>query len=38
MSMMAGALFGMIFLGEAVGRWRLAGCLLLVVGVVLLSG
>ncbi|MBB5708725.1 DMT family transporter [Sphingopyxis panaciterrulae] len=38
MSMMAGALFGMIFLGEAVGRWRLAGCVLLIVGVVLLSG
>jgi drug/metabolite transporter (DMT)-like permease len=38
MSMMAGALFGMIFLGEAVGRWRLAGCVLLVAGVVLLSG
>src|SRR3546814_19325374 len=37
MSMMAGALFGMIFLGEAVGRWRLAGCVLLSVGVVLLS-
>lgn len=38
MSMMAGALFGMIFLGEAVGRWRLAGCVLLIAGVVLLSG
>lgn len=37
MSMMAGALFGMIFLGEAVGRWRLAGSILLIAGVVLLS-
>lgn len=38
MSMMAGALFGAIFLRERVGAWRLAGCALLVAGVVLLSG
>ncbi len=37
MSMMVGALLGMIVLGEAVGRWRLLGCLVLVLGVVLLS-
>ncbi len=38
MSMMVGALFGMFLLREAVGIWRLVGCLLLVGGVVLLSG
>jgi drug/metabolite transporter (DMT)-like permease len=37
MSMMVGALFGMVFLKEPVGRWRLVGCGVLIVGVVLLS-
>lgn len=37
MSMMIGALFGMVILHEAVGRWRLAGCAVLIVGVILLS-
>ena len=37
MSMMIGALFGMLVLREAVGMWRLAGCLVLVAGVVLLG-
>jgi len=37
MSMMIGALFGMIILGEPVGLWRLAGCLVLIAGVVLLG-
>lgn len=37
MSMMVGALLGMAVLKEAVGRWRLVGCAVLVVGVVLLS-
>lgn len=37
MSMMVGALFGMLFLGERVGPWRLLGCLILIAGVVLLS-
>ena len=36
MSMMIGALFGMLMLREAVGAWKLAGCLVLVAGVVLL--
>ncbi|MGE8131837.1 EamA family transporter [Methylobacterium sp. NPDC080182] len=36
MSMMVGALLGMLVLHEAVGRWRLVGCLVLVLGVVLL--
>lgn len=36
-SMMVGALFGMVFLKEAVGIWRLVGCALLVLGVVLLT-
>lgn len=36
-SMMAGALFGMIFLREKVGAARLAGCVLLILGVVLLT-
>lgn len=36
-SMMIGALFGMVFLREAVGMWRLVGCALLVFGVVLLT-
>jgi drug/metabolite transporter (DMT)-like permease len=37
MSMMIGALFGMLMLREAVGIWRLVGCLVLVAGVVLLG-
>lgn len=37
MSMMVGALLGMVVLREAVGRWRLIGCLVLVLGVVLLG-
>lgn len=37
MSMMIGALMGMILLREDVGRWRLAGCAVLVMGVVLLQ-
>jgi uncharacterized membrane protein len=36
MSMMIGALFGMLMLREAVEAWKLAGCLVLVAGVVLL--
>lgn len=37
MSMMVGALLGMLILREQVGPWRLAGCGVLVAGVVLLS-
>ena len=37
MSMMVGALLGMVVLREAVGVWRLAGCGVLIVGVLLLS-
>lgn len=37
MSMMVGALLGMIVLREPAGRWRLVGCLVLVFGVVLLG-
>ncbi|MDF3854381.1 EamA family transporter [Paracoccus sp. P2] len=37
MSMMVGALMGMLILREAVGPWRLAGCGVLIVGVILLS-
>jgi drug/metabolite transporter (DMT)-like permease len=37
MSMMVGALFGMIILREPVGRWRLFGCLVLAAGVILLG-
>jgi drug/metabolite transporter (DMT)-like permease len=37
MSMMVGALFGMVLLREALGLWRLAGCLVLSVGVVCLG-
>jgi len=36
-SMMVGALMGMLILREAVGPWRLAGCTVLIGGVVLLS-
>jgi len=37
MSMMVGALFGMVILREPVGVWRIVGCLVLIVGVVLLG-
>ncbi|MBV8400837.1 MAG: hypothetical protein JOZ17_19200, partial [Acetobacteraceae bacterium] len=40
MSMMLGALLGMVCCArrEAVGRWRIVGCLVTVVGIVLLGG
>jgi drug/metabolite transporter (DMT)-like permease len=37
MSMMVGALMGMVILREQVGPWRLAGCAVLIAGVILLS-
>nr|WP_255616751.1 DMT family transporter [Microvirga puerhi] len=37
MSMMVGALMGMLILREVVGPWRLAGCGVLIAGVILLS-
>src|SRR4029078_558821 len=37
MSMMVGALFGMLILGERVNGWRLIGCAILILGVVLLG-
>jgi uncharacterized membrane protein len=37
MSMMVGALMGMLVLREKVGPWRLVGCGILIAGVVLLS-
>jgi len=37
MSMMVGAMFGMVILGERVTAWRLAGCLILIAGVILLG-
>jgi drug/metabolite transporter (DMT)-like permease len=37
MSMMVAAAFGMTVLGERVGPWRIAGCAVLVAGVVLLG-
>ena len=37
MSMMVGAMFGMFILGEPLNAWRIGGCLLLIVGVVLLG-
>jgi drug/metabolite transporter (DMT)-like permease len=37
MSMMVGALMGMLILREKVGPWRLVGCAVLAAGVVLLS-
>lgn len=37
MSMMVGALMGMLILRESVGPWRLAGCGVLILGVTLLS-
>lgn len=37
MSMMVGTLMGMFFLREIVGPWRLAGCAVLIAGVILLG-
>jgi drug/metabolite transporter (DMT)-like permease len=37
MSMMVGAMFGMLILGERVTAWRVAGCAVLIGGVVLLG-
>jgi uncharacterized membrane protein len=37
MSMMIGAMFGMLILREPVNPWRIAGCLILVAGVALLG-
>ncbi len=37
MSMMIGAILGLVILREPVGRWRLAGSAVLLIGVVLLS-
>jgi drug/metabolite transporter (DMT)-like permease len=37
MSMMVGAMFGMLILGERVTAWRLVGCLILIGGVILLG-
>ena len=37
MSMMVGAMFGMLILGERVTAWRLVGCLILIAGVSLLG-
>jgi drug/metabolite transporter (DMT)-like permease len=37
MSMMIGAIFGMMILGEPVNIWRVAGCAAIIVGVVLLG-
>ncbi|OLP56282.1 multidrug DMT transporter permease [Rhizobium rhizosphaerae] len=38
MSMMVGALLGMLILREKVGPWRITGCGVLIAGVILLSG
>ena len=35
--MMVGAMFGMLILGERVTAWRIVGCLILILGVVLLG-
>ena len=37
MSMMIGAIFGMMILREPVNAWRVAGCAAIVAGVVLLG-
>jgi uncharacterized membrane protein len=37
MSMMVGAMFGMLILGERVSGWRAADCLTLLIGVALLG-
>ncbi len=36
MSMMIGAVMGMVILRETVGPWRIAGCAILICGVILL--
>ena len=38
MSMMVGAVFGIVILGERAGPWRITGCAVLLAGVVLLAG
>lgn len=38
MSMMVGALFGIVILGERASPWRITGCAVLMAGVVLLAG
>jgi uncharacterized membrane protein len=37
MSMMVGALMGMMILRERVGPWRLIGCAVLIAGVIMLG-
>ncbi|WP_375411015.1 EamA family transporter [uncultured Bradyrhizobium sp.] len=37
MSMMLGAIMGMVILGENVGPWRIVGCAVLIFGVVMLT-
>jgi drug/metabolite transporter (DMT)-like permease len=37
MSMMVGAIFGMMILREPVTTWRVAGCATIIAGVVLLG-
>jgi uncharacterized membrane protein len=37
MSMMVGAMFGMLIVGERVTAWRVMGCVILIGGVVLLG-
>jgi drug/metabolite transporter (DMT)-like permease len=37
MSMMVGALLGMVVLREAVGLWRLIGCFVMILGIVMLG-
>ena len=37
MSMMVGAMFGMLILREPVNAWRVAGCLAMIAGVILLG-
>lgn len=37
MSMMVGAVMGMVILRETVGLWRILGCAILIVGVILLT-
>ena len=37
MSMMVGALLGMVVLKEAVGAWRLVGCAVMIAGILALG-
>jgi drug/metabolite transporter (DMT)-like permease len=37
MSMMVGAMFGMLLLREPVNAWRVGGCLIMIVGIILLG-